>query len=280
MEGSVTGSRRGQERASVRLALGRWKDALGVSAYLLPPAIALALAAAVWELWVRVGRVAEYIVPAPSAILSDLFVDIEYFAFHGAITLGESLGGFGMGATVAITGAIIMSQSRALERSLFPLAVLVKVTPIVAVAPLFVIWFGFGSFPKILVASLITFFPVLVNTLAGLRSVSPEALDLFRSLNASNAEVLWKLRGFSALPYMFAAFRIAVPLSVIGAVVGEWFTGDRGLGSVIIVAHNDLNMPRLFASVVVLAVIGISLTALTWYGEKRILFWHESERAV
>ena len=84
MEGSVTGSRRGQERASVRLALGRWKDVLGVGAYLLPPAIALALAAAVWELWVRIGGVAEYLVPAPSAILSDLFVDIEYFAFHGA----------------------------------------------------------------------------------------------------------------------------------------------------------------------------------------------------
>ena len=171
-----------------------------------------------------------------------------------------------------------MSRSRATERSLLPLAVLVKVTPIVAVAPLFVIWFGFGSFPKILVASLITFFPVLVNALAGLRSVSYEALDLFRSLNASNTEILWKLRAPCSLPYLFAAFRISVPLSVIGAVVGEWFTGDRGLGSVIIVAHNNLDMPRLFAAVAVLAVIGISLTALTWYAEKRVLFWHESER--
>ena len=264
---------------SPRPAGGRLSRIRGAWAYLVPPAAALLMAAVAWEAWVRAAGVAEYIVPAPSAVLADLFDDIGYFAYHGAVTLGESLGGFGLGAAVAITGAVVMSQSRVLERSLLPLAVLVKVTPIVAVAPLFVIWFGFGSFPKILVASLITFFPVLVNTLAGLRSASPEALDLFRSLSASRAEVLWKLRAFSSLPYVFAAFRIAVPLSVIGAVVGEWFTGDRGLGSVIIVAHNDLDMPRLFASVVVLAVIGISLTALTWYGERRVLFWHESERA-
>ena len=255
-----------------------WKGVRGASAYVVPPAVALVIAGVVWEAWVRIGNVAEYIVPAPTAIFSDLFGDIGQFALHGGVTLGEALAGFALGATVAIIGAVVMSQSRTLERSLLPLAVLVKVTPIVAVAPLFVIWFGFGSFPKILIASLITFFPVLVNALAGLRSASPEALDLFRSLNASNAEILWKLRAPGSLPFLFAAFRISVPLSVIGAVVGEWFTGDRGLGSVIIVAHNNLDMPRLFAAVAVLAVIGISLTALTWYAEKRALFWHESER--
>ena len=153
---------------------------------------------------------------------------------------------------------------------------LVKVTPIVAVAPLFVIWFGFGSVPKVLIAALITFFPVMVNALTGLRSVNPVALDLFTSVNASSTEILLKLRAPSSLPYLFAAFRIAVPLSVIGAVVGEWFTGDRGLGSVIIVAHNNLDTPTLFSAIFTLAFIGISLTLLTFYVERRVLFWHDS----
>ena len=245
--------------------------------YVLPPAIALLAVMLLWEMWVRIGNLEEYIVPAPTAVLSDLFGSIGQFALHGAITLGEAVAGFVMGASFAIVGAVVMAHSRTLERSLMPIAILVKVTPVVAVAPLFVIWFGFGSFPKILIAGLITFFPVLVNMLIGLRSVSRQELDLFRSLQASNSEILLKLRVPSSLPYLFAAFRIAVPLSVIGAVVGEWFTGDRGLGSVIIVAHNDLDMPRLFAAVVVLAIIGIGLTTLTWYAEKRLLFWHETE---
>lgn len=284
MEGDLTDladqARRDEARpASGSTKSGVWKSVRAASAYVLPPAVALAIAGVVWEAWVRIGDVSEYIVPAPTAIAAELFGDIGQFALDGAVTLGEALAGFALGATVAIVGAVVMSRSLTLERSLLPIAVLVKVTPIVAVAPLFIIWFGFGWFPKILVASLITFFPVLVNALAGLRSVNPETLDLFRSLNASSTETLWKLRAPGSLPYLFAAFRISVPLSVIGAVVGEWFTGDQGMGSVIRSANDDLLMPRLFAAVAVLAVIGISLTVLTWYAEKRVLFWHDSERS-
>ncbi len=258
----------------LRLPYIRLKDARAVAGYLLPPVIALVTLAVVWEVWTRVGDVKPYILPGPVSILDRLFGDLGYFARHGAITLGEAMAGFALGASVAAAGATLMAHSRFLERSLFPVAVLIKVTPIVAVAPLFVIWFGFGSFPKILIAALITFFPVLVNAMTGLRSVSPEALDLFRSLNASRTDVFLKLRVPSSLPYLFAAFRIAIPLSVIGAVVGEWFTGDRGLGSVIIVAHNNLHMDTLFSAV--LAFIGISLTILTAYAERRVLFWHDS----
>jgi NitT/TauT family transport system permease protein len=229
-----------------------------------------------WELWTRVADVPEYIVPAPLIVLRRLAGDIGYFAGHGAITLLEALGGFLLGSAVAITAATLMAHSRFLDRTLFPLAVLVKVTPIVAVAPLFVIWFGFGSLPKVLIAALITFFPVLVNALTGLRSVNPGTLDFFRSVDASAREVFFKLRVPSSLPYLFAAFRIALPLSIIGAVVGEWFTGDMGLGSVIIVAHNNLDMPTLFSAVLALAFIGITLTVLLSYFERRVLFWHEA----
>ena len=244
--------------------------------YVLPPAIALGLAAAVCEAWTRLANVPTYIFPAPSAVAARLAGDAGYFAVHGAVTVLEAAAGFALGSAIAVALGVAMSYSRTAERTLLPIALLVKVTPVVAVAPLFVIWFGFGSGPKVLIAALITFFPVMVNTLIGLRSVSPGALDLLRSLDASDLEILLKLRAPSALPYLFAAFRIAVPLSVIGAVVGEWFTGDRGLGSVIIVAHNNIDMPTLFAAVVTLAVIGVTLTAILAYAERKVLFWHES----
>ena len=189
--------------------------------YLLPPAIALGMLAIAWELWTILADVPVYIVPGPVVILKRLLGDIGFFVDHGVVTLWEAMAGFALGSAVAMTGATLMAHSRFLERSLFPLAVLVKVTPIVAVAPLFVIWFGFGSMPKVLIAALITFFPVLVNAMTGLRSVNPQALDFFRSLQASKSEIFFKLRLPSSLPFLFAAFRIAIPLSVIGAVVGR-----------------------------------------------------------
>ncbi|MCY4528073.1 MAG: ABC transporter permease [Chloroflexi bacterium] len=243
------------------------------------PIITLAAVGALWEVIVRVSGVAEYLVPTPSAVWSRLTGDLGYFLFHGLITLYESLGGFAMGTVVAVVAAGVMAHSRLLERTVYPIALLIKVTPIVAIAPLFVIWFGFGSFPKMMIAALITFFPVMVNTFIGLRSVNPTTMDFFRLLDAGQAHVLFKLRVPSALPYLFAAFRIAVPLSVIGAVVGEWFTGDRGLGSVIIVAHHNIDMPTLFSAIAVLACIGLGLTGITALIERRVLFWHDSQQS-
>ncbi len=244
--------------------------------YVLPPAVALTVLFVAWEVLVRLADVPVYIVPRPTQVLDRLAGDLSFFGSHGVVTLLEAMGGFLLGSAVAFGAATLMAHSRWVERTLYPLALLVKVTPIVAVAPLFVIWFGFGSPPKVLIAGLITFFPVLVNALTGLRSVDPGALDYLRTLNASTVEVFFKLRVPSSLPFLFAAARIAVPLSVIGAVVGEWFTGDKGLGSVIIVAHNNIDMPTLFSAVVVLALMGITLTVLTGYLERKVLFWHES----
>ena len=243
------------------------------------PLAALAAVGVAWEVLVRFSGVADYLVPTPSAVGSRLFGDLGYFLFHGLITLIEALGGFAMGTLVAVVAAGVMAHSKLFERTVYPIALLIKVTPIVAIAPLFVIWFGFGSFPKMMIAALITFFPVMVNTFVGLKSINPSTLDFFRLLDAGEAQVLMKLRVPSALPYLFAAFRIAVPLSVIGAVVGEWFSGDRGLGSVIIVAHHNIDMPTLFSAIAVLACIGLGLTGITALIERRVLFWHDSQQA-
>ncbi len=243
---------------------------------LTPPLLALTAALAAWETFVRLRDVPEYLLPPPSAIAQRLAEDPAFFARQGAVTLSGALAGFALGAAVALLLAVAMAHSRFLERSLFPLAIMVKVTPIVAIAPLLAVWFGFGLAPKLFIVALIVFFPVMVNAVIGLRSVNPWALQYLRSLDASAWEILAKLRLPSALPYLFAAFKVSIPLSVIGAVVAEWFSGDQGLGRVIQVANSNVDMPTAFAAVVSLAAMGIGLYLAVAVVERRLLFWHES----
>ena len=243
--------------------------------YLLPPIIALLIMVAVWEICIKIWDVPIYIAPGPTTVFSRLSADPMFFLTHGLITLWEAISGFILGASIALWAAVIMVRYRFLERILLPVAVAIKVTPIVAVAPLFVIWFGFGMVPKVLIVGLITFFPVLVNAISGLKSVNSNTLDLFHSVNASNKEIFIRLRIPNAMPYLFAAFRISLPLSVIGAVIGEWFSGDKGLGSVIMIAHSNLNTPTLFGAIIILCVTGVLLTVILYYLENKILFWSD-----
>jgi NitT/TauT family transport system permease protein len=245
-------------------------------ANVVPSVVGLAVVLGAWEAWVRLRDVKPYLVPAPSRVAERLAGDPVFFATEGLKTLEGALLGFGLGAAVAVLLASIMAQSRVLERAIFPLAILVKVTPIVAIAPLLTIWFGFGLMPKVFIAALIVFFPIMVNALIGFRSVNPNALALLESLAAGRSEVFLRLRVPSSLPYLFAAFRVSIPLSVIGAVVAEWFSGDRGLGSVIYIANNNLDMATAFAGVFTLALLGVGLFLLTTAIERRVLFWHES----
>ena len=247
-----------------------------VAQVVAPPLVALGIALALWELWIRAQGVKEYLAPAPTAVARALADDPARFAEAGSVTLFHALGGLAIGAGAAFLLAVVMAHSRPLERALYPLAILVKVTPVVAVAPLFLIWFGFNAWPKLLVAALITFFPMLVNSVTGLRSVDPAAHDFLRALNASRRQLFWKLRLPASLPYVMAALRISVPLSLIGAVVAEWFAADSGVGQIIVIANGDLDTPVLFGAVFVLALLGVTLTAAVAYIERRVLFWHEA----
>lgn len=242
----------------------------------VPAVVGIVALFAAWEAWVRLKDVKVYLVPAPTVVIERLYEEPWFFTHEGLKTLEGAMLGFALGGTVAVVLATIMAQSRVLERSIFPLAILVKVTPMVAIAPLLTIWFGFGLMPKVFIAALIVFFPIMVNALIGFRSVNPNSLALLESLAASRSDIFLRLRLPSSLPYLFAAFRVSIPLSVIGAVVAEWFSGDRGLGSVIYVANNNLDMPTAFAGVFTLAIIGVALFLLTTAIERRVLFWHES----
>jgi NitT/TauT family transport system permease protein len=241
------------------------------------PAMVTFLALAVsWELAVRLSRTPAYLVPLPSAIVLRTVEDLPYFLGEATVTVVEALGGLLLASVGALAAALLMARARWLERALFPLAVAVKVTPMVAVAPLLVLWLGFGPAPKIIVAALLSYFPILSNAMTGFRSVNPDALAFLRSLDASSREILLELRVPHALPYLFSAYKVATTLSVIGAVVAEWVGADRGLGHVIILANSNLDMTTLGAAVLVLAVIGIGLYLLVDALERRCLFWHES----
>ncbi|MFN8639481.1 MAG: ABC transporter permease [Dehalococcoidia bacterium] len=245
-------------------------------AVVVPPLVAFVLVLIAWEAWVRIAHVKAYLVPAPSAVALALARDPARYIEGARVSLGHATGGLALGTGAAFLLAVLMAHSRTLERAVYPLAILVKVTPVVAVAPLLIIWFGFGPAPKVLVAALITFFPMLVNAVTGLRSVDEAAHDFMRALNASKWQVFWKLRAWAALPYILAALRISIPLSLVGAVVSEWMSGDGGMGQIILIDNGEFDTAGLFGAVAVLAAIGVALTAVVAYIERRVLFWHES----
>ena len=257
-------------------AAGR-RDSLVAAAL---PAIVFAVILVAWETWVRLAEIKRYLLPPPTAIALALAKEPMRYIDAATVSLGSALGGLAIATLGAFALGVVMAHSRVLERALYPPALLLKVMPIVAVYPLFLIWFGFGLWPRVLIAALITFFPVLVNTVVGLRSIDPQAHDFLRALHASRAQIFWRLRLPSSLPYLFAALRVSVPLSLIGAVVAEFLSGASGMGQLILVANGDFDTPALFGAVIVLAALGVSLTVAVSYLERRVLDWHESYRGV
>ena len=247
---------------------------------MLLPTIVFVLIIGGWEAYVRASGVERYLLPPPTEIARALADEPMRYIDAAATSFGAAMGGLLISTAGAFALGVVMAHSRALERALYPPALLLKVMPIVAVYPLFLIWFGFGIWPRILITALITFFPVLVNTVIGLRSVDPQAHDFLRALHASRSQIFWRLRLPSSLPYLFAALRISVPLSLIGAVVAEFLSGSAGMGQLILVANGDFDTPALFGAVVVLAAMGVSLTVGISYLERRVLDWHDSYRGV
>jgi len=248
-------------------------------AYVVPPTALLIGIVVFWEFYVDWRDISIIVVPPPSAVVERFFESPGFFWEHGWYTLYEATLGLVLGSTVAIALAVLMAHSKLAERTFLPLAIAIKVTPLVAIAPVLVIIFGFGTTPMIIVAALMSFFPTLVNAMTGFRDVNEGAHSFLRSIHASRWQVFWKLRVPSAMPYLFIALKITYPLALIGAVVAEWFTGTRGVGFIILSAHNNLNTPTLFAAVGVLAIIGVTINIVLSVIERRVLFWHESVRS-
>lgn len=233
---------------------------------------------AAWELVVRIFEVPVYILPAPSRTLATLINNPTLYLEATALTLGESLAGLGIGVLAGGLLAVLLIMLPGLEGGVMTLAILMKSTPLVAIAPLLTIWLGFGIVPKIVITALMTFFPVLVNVLSGLQRVDPALTDLFHSWNASRWEVFRHLRLPTALPFVFAALKISAPLALIGAVVAEWTGASGGLGRTMWLAYTNLNLPYLFAAIFILAAAGMLLFRLLAWLERKVVFWLPANR--
>jgi len=257
-----------------------------------PPLIALAIALVVWEGVVAVVKLPVYLLPAPSAIVGTLWgllqtgfvppqhlgAPAEGILYHAYITFVEAGVGLFIGSLVGLALAVIMVHSRFAEETLYPIIVTIRSTPMVAIAPIFIIWFGFTIMPKAIVAALATFYPMLVNCITGMRSIEPTTLEFFQSVHASRSEIFWKLREPNTLPYFFAALRLNVSLCLIGAIVGELVGAREGLGQMMTAAAINLRTTEVFSGVIVLTMIGLVLTQIVTFIGSRVLYWHETER--
>jgi NitT/TauT family transport system permease protein len=234
---------------------------------MLPPLLILAVILGAWEIAVHVMDVPPWLLPAPSAI-AGRFMRATNLAYHTGLTVLEALAGFAISAVVGITLSALIVHSRFLERGVFPYIIVSNAIPIIAVVPLLSIWFGHGIAPKIMIASIITFFPIVTNTTRGLKSADRRILDFMRSINATRSEVFFKVQLPSATPYIFAGFKIAASLSLVGAVVAEFYGSDRGLGYLVITSATQLRTDLLFVSIIILAALGVSLFALFGHLER------------
>lgn len=233
----------------------------------------------VWEIGVRAFEVPEFVLPPPSGIAAELWGERALLADNGLATLWAVLGGFGLAIAVSVPLAFLIVYSPVLEKAVYPLLVFSQTVPKIAIAPLFIVWFGFGVLPKVLIAFLICFFPVVIDTVIGLRSVSPEMLDLVRSMGGSRLEAFRRIRVPNALPYFFSGLKIAITLAVVGAIVGEFVGSTRGLGFVIVQASSFLDNRLLFAAVLVLTLIGVVLFYLVDLLERLLVPWHVTRRS-
>ena len=228
------------------------------SGVLAPTLILLGVVAA-WEGYTRLREIKAYLLPSPSLILHRLLADWPILFSNLQITLIEMLLGFGLAFGVAMTTGILLAHSAVFRRGVYPLVVASQTVPVIAIAPVLIIWFGYNIVPRVLVTALIAFFPLTVNTVTGFLVVDLELVNFFRSLNATRTQIFFKLSLPTALPFMFAGLKVSATLSVIGATVGEWIGTDRGLGHLIVLDTAQLDTPRVFASIVLLSLSGIAL---------------------
>lgn len=240
------------------------------------------LAIVVWHMLVKAFDVPHYIVPSPARVVETLIEDRGLLFGSLLVTLKITFGAFFMAVLVGTVVAFLFVQSRWIEVSFFPYAVLLQVTPIVAIAPLIIIWVKSPTAALVTCATLVALFPIIANTTLGLRSVNPGLIDLFRMNGASRWQILTQLRIPSAAPYFFGGLRISSGLALIGAVVAEFVAGtggtSAGLAYQILQAGFSINIPRLFAALILITVTGVLLFLLmVWLSKLALGSWHESE---
>lgn len=245
----------------------------------LPPVLLILALLGLWQLAASSGFLADtldledFLVPSPSQILDVLWQDRDLIAENAWVTMIEIVAGFAVALVVGLLAATLLHLSDLVRRTSYPVIVASQTIPIIVIAPVLVVWFGYGIGPKLAIIALICFFPITVNTLDGLRSVDPDSVKMMRTLYASRWQIFRRVEIPTALPYAFSGAKIAVAVSVIGAVFGEWAGSEKGLGHLMLQDNAQLMTDRLFAAVFVLSAIAITLFGLIALLERRVLRW-------
>lgn len=241
-----------------------------------PTLITFVIAALLWQI---VAWTNPYVLPTLEAIGISLVDDAGMYWSNFLVTLLEVVVGASAGILAGFVLAVVMAEFQIIERAVMPLVIIVMVTPIVAIAPALVVAFGFGMVPKFIVTGLVVFFPMLVNSLAGLRDVDQKAMDVFKTLHASRWEIFRELRFPGSMPYVFAGLRIALPLAVVGAAVAEFVAAGQqaGLGSLVTTSAAQANLPVTWASIALLCLLGVLLIIVLALVRKRVLWWSDGE---
>ena len=238
-----------------------------------------------WYVATRTFAIPEFILPPPGKVWSSLVAGLSAspndpagYWFHLGVTASEAVLGFLIGSSAGIVMGTAVAHSRIVARVLYPYIIALQSLPKVAIAPLFVVWFGFGMEPKVLITSIITFFPLLVNSIAGSRSVDVDRLELARSLGATRWQVFTKITFPSALPFIFAGLNMAAVLSILGAIVGEFVGAQSGLGVLILQYNSNLDIASVYSLLIVLAAMGLTMHFTMRHLEQRLCFWAQRSR--
>lgn len=263
-----------------KTAAPRQRDSLLVSLrrrpeFVLVPLVFI-LVVSLWEFLVAWLDVSEFVLPAPSVIATAIVQGFTSGLFmHGMkATMTAILAGYALSAVLAFVLGTLISQIRLLETTLYPYIVAFQTVPKIAIAPLIVMWVGFGIESKIVIAAAVSFFPMLVNNIVGMKATDPEKIDLMRSLNASRIKIFYMVQLPEALPYIFAGLNIGIVLAVLGAIVGEFVGSKEGLGYLIMQMNYNLDIAGVFSVLVVLGVLGIALSTIIMVLRRRLIFWH------
>lgn len=259
--------------ASARM--GRLMKSAAQAFYMIATIAVLLVA---WEAACHVFSIGAYLLPKPSDVMKTMLEDPMFLLRHGGVTVMATLAGFLLATLTGILIAILIVYSPLLEKTLFTSLVAFNAIPKIAIAPLFIMWIGTGLESKVLMAFLIAIFPIIVDTVMGLRSIDPAQLDLVRTYRASQLQTFFKIRFPNALPSIFAGMKVGITLALIGTIVGEFVGANRGLGFVILQAQGTYQTPLVFAAIAVLSVLGVLLFNAIDIAERLALPWHVSNR--
>lgn len=247
------------------------------SPFLRPILLVVALVI-VWDLSIRVFAIPAYLIPTPIDVAVKMVEQWPMLLAESIPTLQATVGGFILSVAIGVPLAMLIAYSRTVESYLYPLLVFSQSIPKVAIAPLFVVWFGFGLFPKIIVAFLLGFFPIVVSTVMGFKSLEADFIDLAKSMGSTRLKMFYKISLPNALPAIFSSMKVSVTLAVVGAVVGEFVGSNSGIGYVLQRANGNFDLPLMFSALIVLSLMGVVLFVVIDVIEKLMLPWHISNR--